>query len=498
MKPLFCLFFALILNLNCAKLSCNPTLNPDSTSFFRNPGIGCFVWANFDKQPDYLTPFLQGLYIRLSWVDVFKDGHINFDAFTPIFKEAYKFKQRVDIGAFFNLSMTKDPRYRLDDETYHGKDVYICYPKELHRKLMASMKYKPRLIYVNTSDTYWYCIDWRNPIAKKEYKNLLIAFNDFLNEPWNGKTRRMYVNSIQIRFWGFWGEGHNNFLVKQGKNDPTLLEDSRTMIKMDKMYEKIFPDIQLIAPGMGKESFIPDKWKDWALYEMSGKNPYGNYGLFIDHLNNDPHSTDFKLTYKNLSFENMAFSKWKNAPVTGEGYILNYFDFKKNRLEPIDPTLNIEDYDVEKYHINSFNLIRNDRSSQNQEQKLFHAIAQRVGYKLYIVSENLKNKKSNAISFYIGNMGNNPIYSNYWIVELIERDPHGNLVSIKTLNLNLRSLKVSDEYLNFDISKCYHLSIKKKVPNHLYFLRIRDKLGISPNMYLYNVQRTNNGEYPLN
>ncbi|ADQ78568.1 hypothetical protein Palpr_0408 [Paludibacter propionicigenes WB4] len=498
MKSTLVIFLIIFINFNLLGIDNQSKYYLDSTVYFHNPGIGCLTWSNLEKQPSYLKPFLDGLYSRLSWRDVVNNGKIDFSILRSVFQEAYKYKQRIDIGIFFNLSMKKDTRYRLGLEMYNGKEVYVCYPNEIHEKLMKSKEYRPRLVYVNESDTYWYCIDWRNHIAQNEYQKLLLNFNVFLNAPWHNVTRRRYINSIQIRFWGFWGEGHNNYLITQYKNKPDVFEDSKTMIQMDRMYQKYFHDIRLIAPAMGKTSNIPDKWKEWAFYEMTAKTDVGEFGIFLDHISQTS-SGDFTLNYKGIDTHNLALIKWTKAPVTGEGNIVN--DLIPNREEGrvVRTDLPIEQYDIYKYHISSFLPMKRNYSSE--EAAVMKSLLNIVGFRLYFQKDSVYSINNRLmIKMRVGNLGLAPVYANYWKLQIVLRDLAGRQIKVIQPNIDIKKIYPGKKMLVFDSINFEIKNILKTQPSkkaHI-FLRIIDTDGISLNMYLCNEGRTINGEYQLN
>jgi hypothetical protein len=499
-RILFLLFCFLFCNIIVG--SANGKIQNDD--YHPNPGVGCYQWykhARVDSFPlnhsNKKINYAASVYARLCWKDMVREGKNRMNSLDALFDTAYNRKVRVDIGVFHSLSMRPEKRFRLRNEQYHGKNIYIAYPEELHDQLISSKKHKPRLVYVPDTDTYWYCIDWRNPLARIEYKKLLYAFNDYLNEPWKRTTRRKYMNSIQIRFWGFWGEGANNYLIAQNKGHDKAFEDSKTMIEMDNYYIKLFHDIRLIAPAMGKTANIPDRWKEWVMYELTAHNDVGELGIFIDHISKCSKG-DFTLKYKGLDTREIALNKWRRAPVTGEGNIINNVIPGRGEGTYVQDTFPINQYDVSKYHISSFLPMK--RHYTIEEADILETLIRRAGFKLFFMNPRVHfSDKQLHINIEIVNMGLSPVYSNYWKLQFIIRDVNGKEVEIINPKIDLTRIQpgkkmqgVSAAEDFFIVNQIFNVTHRGEI-----YLRIVDQDGISANMYLYNEGRTTDGEYRL-
>lgn len=443
------------------------------------------------------------IYDRYYWSDIYDEesGTYNFSRIENQIKNAIDRKCRVQIGAFFNLYPGPYGNYVEEDSRY----IYYCFPKFVFDLGYNSEKFPFKLIdYGNTLNgkpVFNAVIDWRNDDVRNAYDMALGEFSDFLNGEYNGIKYRDVVSQIQIRFWGKWGEGNNPELIANYADD---LEDSDTMISVVDMYIKHFPDVRLIAPTDGKYGTYADVgYGEWQKYYFEAKNDVGYFGFFNDHIGREQSHTGVTKNLCGINPYQLLLERYTLAPMTGE----TYNNGEHDKFYP--PCLYLLN-DTKAFH---FSTIRwSNFSGQNRTpsyaycgvQNMFKSAFDMMGYRIFYIPICSYIQNGNIrVKILFGNIGLTKVYESYWNAQVVIRNSSGDIIDTITDIIDITNILPMENPLVPAWKDCTQCEVQKACKTGvdysdcIFSLRVIDSVGISANMYLSNVGRDENGEYPL-
>lgn len=453
---------------------------------------------------DYFT-FGQ-FYHRYSWQEMYNTDTNEYD-FSKIkedFEKAITYKTRIQIGAFSSLY----PAHEDNVIEYDDKVVWYNFPTYIYDIGYNAEKYPIKFCkytskQVNGKPVYNAVIDWRNDTIRQEYKSLLKKLSDFLDteSSVSGVTYRQIVSSIQIRFWGKYGEGHNDEYIQDYADD---METSDVLISIVDMYLEYFDDIRLIAPiGCRGSNSLSNGLSEWQKYYITAENSVGKFGIFNDHFGASLSFKDALRHYDGVDLLEDYGTRWKYAPVTGENY--NNGEYNSNLLSMQYLINDCYHYRINTYRANNVTGSGKTPSYKHPSvKKMIQKSFDMCGYRFFFlpIATYIENSKV-YVRFRIGNMGLTPCYSNFWNAQVVLRNSDGdeihiidNVFDCQTVQMMkepmIPSWKYTDTIVIEDACKT-----DVDYANVSYYLRVIDKLGISNNMYLANVGRTDIGEYPI-
>ena len=477
--------------------------------YLPNPGVGATCWGYRDIPQDLLdlsnvsSASAGVFYNRCGWYDVQKSEEDDcIEGFKQCFSETFERtvanKSRCRLGLFYTDFPGKAGGHRNVD----GKDIYYMFPDYVFDKLYSSENYPLVILqYKDSPDIYNAIIDWRNTWVQDEYKKLLTKFSSWLDEGLdNGITRRKYVCAVEIRFWGKWGEGHNTDYYEVVKDNYV---DSNSMIKIVDFYKEILNDIRLISPVGG----YFEGQKDFFEYYFNAKNSVGYFGRFMDHIGSLSMAGAYYGGYSTpeaLEYNKKILDTKNRAPMVGEIY------------QRTDDTMNMYlSYLIPGCISIGFSSVRYDNyigfsegveNSYNSYvypsfKSIFRSIYNFIGAHIYfLVKYAYISEGKLKLWLLIGNIGNCIMYDNFWKLQIVTRldDVEKDVFNI---DLDLSTILPAKEVLVPHSYECESLkeefALNSTEDELKIFIRIIDLNGISDNLFLSNVARTNNGEYEI-
>lgn len=480
--------------------------------YLPNPDSGVLDWdwnlpsAGCEYVNNIFDDFTFGqFYNRYSWAKIWNEEtrEYDFTAIQTALEKAITYKTRMQIGAFSSLY----PAHEDYVKEYDDKVVWYNFPSYIYDIAYEAELYPLKLIQytnkkVNNKPVYNAVIDWRNDEVRSEYRIALEKFSQFLNTESSAKIPyRKIVSSIQIRFFGKYGEGHNEEMFTEFPNDH---EDSDVFISIVDMYLEFFDDIRLIAPLDGKSSdTLKDGLYNWQKYYLTAENSVGKFGIFNDHIGASISFKDTNRNYDGLDLMKEFSNRYMVAPVTGENF--NNGEYGSDLLTLQFLLNDVQHYRYNTYRWNNVTGIGKTPSYRHPSvKKMIQKSFDMCGYRLFFVpiAAYIESNKVNA-KFRIGNMGLTPCYSNYWNAQLVIRDSNGNELQVIDNIFDCKTVSMMKE----PMTPCWKymdvVSINEPCLSSVdytgakFYLRVIDTDGISNNMYLSNIDRTENGEYLL-
>lgn len=477
--------------------------------YLPNPGVGATCWGYKDMPKDLIdTSVFDAVnagvfYNRCGWYEVQKsedDDCINgFNTYIleRAMQKAIDNKKRCRIGIFY----TDFPGKVGGHVSRDGKEIYYMFPDYIFEKLYNAEEYPLFLLqYSDSQDCYNAIIDWRNTWVQEEYRKLLTKFYNWLNQDaGNGIIRKKYVSTIEVRFWGKWGEGHNTEYYTEAVD----YIDSDSMIKIVDMYKEIFKDVRLVAPIDGYN----DKHKEFFEYYFSVQNEIGHFGRFADQIGSlqmAEANYGGHITLENLEYNKKLLETKNRAPMVGE------------ILQQTDETLNMYmSYLIPGCVLMGFSSVRYDNYTGMERGKpksynsyaydsfkaMFKTIYNFIGAHIYhLVKYAYIENNTLKLWLLLGNIGNCILYDKNWKLQVITR-LNAEEVDVIDIDFDLSTILPSKDVLVPHSYEC--VSIKKELvltntdENLKIFIRIVDTDGISDNFYLSNKNRTAQGEYEI-
>ncbi|MBQ6995292.1 MAG: hypothetical protein IJN64_12520 [Lachnospiraceae bacterium] len=481
--------------------------------YLPNPDSGIMDWDRWGATKEHteminniFDEFVLGQYYnRYRWAEVYNSetGTYDFSGIKASLENCIANKTRAQLGVFSSLYPGEYDSYT----EYDDKVVYYNMPKFVYDLAYEAETFPLKLIQYNSATfngkpAYNAVIDWRNEDVFNAFKDALTQFSNFLDsESSIGVPYRKIVASIQIRFFGKYGEGHNGELFAQYPND---LENVETLKSVVDLYIELFDDIRLIAPVDGKGSTTVDLGlAEWQKYYFTAENSVGKFGFFNDHIGAALSFTDVKRNFDGVNLLDEFCNRYKEAPMTGE--VFNNGEYDKNLL-----TMQYLLNDTMSYRYNTMRWtnVTGESKTPNYNhpsvKRMFQKAYDMCGYRIFFlpISAYIANSKVN-VKFRVGNMGLTPCYGDYWNAQLVVRNSKGeeiqvidNIFDCRTVNMMPEPMKPSWKYTDVvSISKSCLSNVD--YTNAKFYIRVVDTVGISNNMYLSNIDRTEIGEYLL-
>lgn len=477
--------------------------------YLPNPDRGIMeeVWISDTQNKEMVnhcfenTSTFGSIYGRYTWDSVYQDGAYNFAGIGEQIEAAIDSGCRAQIGVFFNVCPGTNGNYIEEENRF----IYYSFPEHLFASAYGATEYPLRLInYGYAKDgkpVYNAVIDWRNDTLRTEYDYALESFSKYLDDNvYNGIRYRDAVSGLQIRFWGKWGEGHNDELIDQFSD----IEDSETLISVVNMYINHFDDIRLIAPVDGKmRSYFNAGLFDWQNYYFSAENSVGLFGFFNDHIGSSLTHTVVNTDYNGVNMLQLILERYREAPMVGEDY--NSGEYKKF-YPPLVFLLNDSNavhFSMIKWS-NMTGVGKTPAYGYPSVKESFKRAYDAIGYRIYYipVCAYIENGTIYA-KLLLGNIGLTKVYETYWQMDIVVRNAAGEVIDTITDIFDLTLIEPSSKALQPSWKECVQCDVtapcKPDVDysSCIFTLRCRDTVGISNNMFFSNTGRDANGEYPL-
>lgn len=402
------------------------------------------IWSGFENWngQNYATIYGGGwndYYFRFVPTDVVKgaDAHYDWTRFDNEFKKA------ASIGAGFSFAFfaVNDSDNFLSSETYGGNSSRYCLG--WHNQMQSES------VKDFTANGMW-IPNWNSTSFLNNFQELLTRVNERLEaQTFNGIKWKDYVNYVDIREYGQWGEWHNGGLFDNINQYPAGTRPSvASYKKFIDSHLQAFPDIQTVCLFAAYDAnwlphtMTPPEVTDYVLKASNSagligwrRDQWGQTDNYIhDYLENNNRSFGSSGPFRNIIME-----RWKVAPVEGE---------------PYGPGANLSDLkrQVEFYHANSIgngNYSGNDTNSKN----LFTAAQESAGAKISLPKGQLK--VSTAFDFDISltfeSWGGCPLYDKRLkLVYELRNNSNGTIAWTTTspfdVTKKMGSVDISDHY----------------------------------------------------
>lgn len=488
-----------------------PELIPLSEGMIQNAGSGTEIWNGGEsdglqeivKTAVRVSPFSCNAMVRLSWAEFEKEeGHYDFSRMDASFRNALKCGQKLNLAVF----MTSGVR------SFSVNGAFCAYPEYLHRQMQAGAQPDRKFTIPYGSFTQWEP-DFQNDLFFERYDALLGAFAQFLEGSVTvGErtvTRRKLVRFIEMRHFGWWGEG--------AYPKELLPDNSECLIRYVDSYRRHFPSIRLIAPTNGmicSENYRP--LLDYHFHLLTARNEAGLFGLFRDNYgwNEDGNYVQALCYDKNLwekdgvRLVSLLRERWKDAPVTGEpgrwspdGKYVPYHDLERQALclRPcVIRNCNVSLGETFTTNANGFDVRKDPVALAN-----FHHFYSIIGFRYVFQTPRLELTENRLkISLNWANSGLTPTYD-VWRIRFLLRAPDGQELWSAVSSFDLRTLLPNPDVppgtlSDFrNVTEVFDFTTSEIPAGSVFFLRIEDPDGISPPMALGIRGRTKTGEYPL-
>lgn len=297
-----------------------PEVIPVERGAIQNAGCGTEIWSggaedgvtNLVRYAVRVSPYSANAMIRVGW-DAYETGpgEYHFEKMDATFARCLKYGQKLDIACF--VTSNAGTKQKIDG-------AFCCYPAYVHEAMQRSgQKDVINALWLN-QQKHWEP-NFENPFFFERYEALLKAFTAYLERPLSvdGKTvpRKKLVRCIEMRHFGFWGEG--------AYPKALIPSDSACLIRFADAFVRNFPDIRLVVPTNGMR-FSPnyDALQDYHFYLLTLRNRAGLAGTFRDNWG------DNEARYQGLYYAANRYEKngvkmfellrdrWKVAPLVGE------------------------------------------------------------------------------------------------------------------------------------------------------------------------------------
>ncbi|MDA3927217.1 MAG: hypothetical protein PF904_21300 [Kiritimatiellae bacterium] len=488
-----------------------PEIIPVTQGAIQNAGAGTEVWhggekdglTNLVKYAVRVSDYSVNSMIRVKWTDYeMEEGKYLFEKMDRNFEYCIKYGQKLTIGCFLT-SDSSGPKI----------DGALCaYPAYVHEALQKSpqkdIKYEVRYHKL----TRWEP-NFENSYFFERYNALLKAFAEYLEQPLtvDGKTvqRRKMIRYIEMRHFGFWGEG--------AYPKKLIPANSACLIQFADSFARNLSKIRILVPtnGMVYVPSLYDSLKDYHFHLLTTKNEAGLFGIFRDNWGWDERSSYFqKIYYPSNKYEKdgvrmyeLIRDRWKVAPLIGEpGQTYPKGDFhpysclmqQVNYMHPaVVRNCNVSTGAGKSVTNPTTYTILKDQPALDQ----FHQAYSIIGFRYLFTSAEVEREGCNlSIAINWLNIGLTPTYD-VWDIRFFIKDESGKEIWSGVSSLDLRTILPSDNLTPGVVdSSCSkrHTDRFSGVPkNGRLYLEIVDPVGVSPNMALSIKGRTIEGAYPL-
>lgn len=495
----------------------------------KNSGAGPEAWSATNQYVPLLVRYADGgttvanAMVRLRWAKVEDESGYHFEReLDNYFLSAYRNKQKVCLGIFPLDSWTSNDV--AVTASYNGQQrvAYIGYPKYIHQLLMQQDKYRPRLYQnydgtiTDASGPLYYAPDLRNPLLRTKYQQLLQAFRRYLDEELevDGKKlcRRMLVREIQMRYWGYFGEGLYNYL---GSNRGTVtitsdadprsdMETSADLIAWGKMFVETFPDIRLVAPS--NIFWQTQAYNEFQYWLATGTNQCGEFGLFYDMWGDDTLTpiASTSTVWNGQSLRPLLLNKWRKAPIGGEPGLHKPTASFKPYSTLADQLKLARPAKILVGDITGSDGATVARSTiGSTESQIFKDAYSLMGFRIIAANPVWSSVQRGKVKvlFYMQNIGLTPVYEPWDIYYVFRSASTNQEVFTRKSHYDIRQLMPPDnpdDVLN--VRDAAWVPVSDDLPDvpagsYKVYLRIVDPDGIVPNMRLSQPGYDANGEY---
>ena len=366
--------------------------------------------------------------------------------------------------------------------------------------------------------------DYDSPLLLERFRALLNAFSAWLDGNVTGTQikRRDVVYGIEMRYFGYWGEG----AVKNGSYPVTDVFDGYI-----DAYLSAFPDILLIAP-MQETLHLPSR-KNYDAHPTNPqylramkhvgrlfreRNAAGRLGFFIDCWEHRTHTIDNPKVMFDENGNVISMARYRAANTWGDSYVTGEFAyFIRPYSKDLVPYAALADQFAERHvagiSLHNFTII--DRVNGKPDPRYgaaprtfvtpspeIYASARRavstLGYRIVLGSPKVARTAEGAeASFTLTNVGTSRAYHSYNRLRVfVERD--GKVLEEKFVPFDLRTLLPGDKPLVWDETRATPFSVKLASTSGDVRVSFPDAKGIEHPLCLSNYgRRTSDGSYLL-
>jgi len=484
-----------------------PEVIPVESGAIQNAGSGAEIWyggaadgvTNIVHYAVRVSPYSANAMIRVGWdAYEYRLGEYHFEKMDSTFARCLKYGQKLNVACF--VTSNAGTQQKIDN-------AFCCYPSYVHEAMQRSgQKDVVNALWLN-KQKHWEP-NFENSFFYERYDALLKAFAEYLERPISvdGKTvlRRQLVRCIEMRHFGFWGEG--------AYPKSLLPSNSACLIRFADAFVRHFPDIRLVVPTNGMR-FSPsyDVLKDYHFHLLTLRNRVGLAGTFRDNWG------DNEARYQGLYYAANRYEKngvkmfellrdrWKIAPLVGEpgrwGPTADGFHPYWNLC---DQAAYLHPAVVRNCNVSTgrSDTSLSDYSIMNDPKALetFHRFYALMGFR-YVISDVRVARRGDSLEVRTDwkNIGLTPTYD-AWKIRYFIEDAKGKETWSGVSTLDLRTVfpdaKVAPGALNGAVIP--HADRFQKVPeNGKLWLQIVDPDRISPPLALSVKGRNAKGAYPL-
>jgi hypothetical protein len=496
--------------LSAAETVIRPEIIPVEEGSIQNAGSGTEIWrggpdngeSRLVKYAVRVSDYSVNSMIRISWCDYETEkGEYLFAKLDEHFEHCIRYGQKLNIGCFVtsaNHGLTID-------------DGLCAYPAYVHEAFQSSERKDIKYTSSRGSITRWEP-NFENDYFFERYDALLAAFAEYLEGSLtiDGRTiqRRKLVRHIEMRHFGWWGEGA---YPKQ-----LVPSNSEYLIRFADAFAGHFPDIRLLAPTNGMV-YIPATYgtiEDYHFHLLTARNNVGLFGIFRDNWGWDENLSYVQaLFYDSNKFEKdgvklyeLIRDRWKSAPLTGEPLQA----LPKEGFRPYSHLLDQVTY-LHPVVIRNCNVSSGTKSYVNptgynvfddpQAIADFHRMYALIGFRYLFTAARIVRQDTNlAISVDWLNIGLTPTYDR-WQIRYVIKDDAGKEIWTGNSALDLRTVFPNEKTLPGIVNADAATTHTDRFPNvpktGTQALQIVDPDGISPPMALSIKGRTEDGTYLL-
>lgn len=353
-------------------------------------------------------------------------------------------------------------------------------------------------------------------MLRASYHRLLQAFRRYLDEEVevDGRKlcRRMLVREIQMRYWGYFGEGIYNYLgsnrdavtVTSDADPRSDMETSADLIAWGKMFVETFPDIRLVAPS--NIFWQTDAFNEFQYWVATAANECGEFGLFYD-MWGDNTLTPIASTntvWNGRSLRPLLLNKWRKAPIGGEpglhqptAKFVPYSTLADQLMLARPAKMLVGDITGS----DGKPVTHNNISSA--ESQMFKDAYSLMGFRIIVADPAWSSAQSGQVKvlFYMQNIGLTPVYEPWDIYYVFRSASTHQEVFVRKSHFDIRQLMPPDnpdDVLN--VRDAAWVAVSDDLPDvaagsYEVYLRIADPDGIVPNMRLAQPGYDANGEY---
>jgi hypothetical protein len=487
-----------------------PEVIPVEQGAIQNAGAGTEIWhggpgngvTQLVRYAVRVSDYSANAMIRVGW-DAYEtqEGEYHFEKMDKHFALGLQYGQKFNIGCF--VTSNAGTRQKIDG-------AFCCYPAYVHEALQKSdQKDTINTLWLNKSD-HWEP-NFENPYFFERYDALLKAFADYLEKPITVGTktvqRKKLVRCIEMRHFGFWGEGAYPKRLIPG--------NSACLIRFADAFVRHFPDIRIVVPTNGMVFVrIYDPLKEYHFHLLALRNRAGLLGIFRDNWGCDESAGYYQKLYHaanlyekdGMKLFELIRDRWKTAPLVGEP---GRWGPTKDGFRPYWGLLDQVGY-LHPAMIRNCNVsvgrsttnptdysILNDPKALDAFQRMYAIL----GFRYLFTEARIKRAKGQMeIETDWLNIGLTPTYE-AWNVRYFVEDAAGQKVWSGSSTLDLRTVFPDPATPPGVVAKeraRTHRDRFDNVPDAgTLFVEIIDPDGISPPMALSIKGRTTKGAYPL-